>query len=398
MIGVDRFVRAVTFAFALAACGGGGGGQEKNPPVIPAPLITLPQTHAILGDPSGRGRDDGGQRIGVAWPTPRFETSTDGTVTDHLTGLMWLADANCMRTQLPAFDTDDTAADGAVTWVHALMFMSSIPGTACAASYGDWRLPNILELETLLDWGRSFEQIVGPGIFANVQLGYPGYWVSTSESALGSELYLDVENGILESATAGTAYVLPVRGGSASAPAAVPKTGQRAIRYPGDDGDYSRGIGMPWPEPRFTTMADGSVRDGLTGLYWAPDANLMLSHDAGWDLDGATDDGMVTWVHALDYVELLGSTAYLGHADWRLPNVVELGSLYHYGYAEETCGGSPCASPSDWLDTQGFSNVQGLSSYWSSTAWARDPYNLARVLHSYAYQTQPNHVWPVRGP
>ena len=39
--------------------------------------------------------DDGDLQQGVTWPDPRFRDNSDGTITDYLTGLMWLKDANC---------------------------------------------------------------------------------------------------------------------------------------------------------------------------------------------------------------------------------------------------------------------------------------------------------------
>jgi len=37
---------------------------------------------------------DGEYRAGTAWPTPRFNDNYDGTVTDRLTGLVWVKDAD----------------------------------------------------------------------------------------------------------------------------------------------------------------------------------------------------------------------------------------------------------------------------------------------------------------
>ena len=50
--------------------------------------------------------DDGDVQAGVAWPDPRFTDNGDGTITDNLTGLMWLKDANCFGSQ---------------TWTNALV-------------------------------------------------------------------------------------------------------------------------------------------------------------------------------------------------------------------------------------------------------------------------------------
>ena len=37
--------------------------------------------------------DDGDLQTGVAWPNPRFKDNLNGTITDNLTGLIWLKDA-----------------------------------------------------------------------------------------------------------------------------------------------------------------------------------------------------------------------------------------------------------------------------------------------------------------
>jgi hypothetical protein len=38
--------------------------------------------------------DEGGLQKGVSWPSPRFTDNGDGTVTDNLTELIWLQNAN----------------------------------------------------------------------------------------------------------------------------------------------------------------------------------------------------------------------------------------------------------------------------------------------------------------
>ncbi|MBI5194448.1 MAG: DUF1566 domain-containing protein [Nitrospirae bacterium] len=117
---------------------------------------------------------------------------------------------------------------------------------------------------------------------------------------------------------------------------------------------------MAWPSPRFTNNGDGTVTDNLTGLMWTQDANLIASRDPFFDLDGTLGDGQVTWQHALDYVAKLNAEAYLGYTDWRLPNVIEDGSLFN---AEQS-------NMPAWLNTQGFSNVQKFAYHVSSTSYS----------------------------
>jgi len=103
--------------------------------------------------------DDGDLARGVALSIPRYTDNGDGTVTDNLTGLMWLKDANCLGTYYPEFDNDGESGDGEVSWHHALDFVAGInDGTHqdCGAGYADWRLANLFELESLRDVSYSF--------------------------------------------------------------------------------------------------------------------------------------------------------------------------------------------------------------------------------------------------
>jgi hypothetical protein len=49
----------------------------------------VPKTGQTTSYASG---DDGALQKGVAWPTPRFTDNSNGTVTDKLTGLIWMKD------------------------------------------------------------------------------------------------------------------------------------------------------------------------------------------------------------------------------------------------------------------------------------------------------------------
>lgn len=157
----------------------------------------------------------------------------------------------------------------------------------------------------------------------------------------------------------------------------------------GQDGEYQ--YGTPFPEPRFTDNKDDTVTDNMTGLMWTIDANLMASRDPGFDADGVSGDGAVTWQHALDYVAKLNQEAYLGFTDWRMPNVREMLSLIDYGYRR------PTLTPD-----HPFINVESYPAvYWSSTSYVGSD----DVFHVVIGNGTVNHVgrdgskyvWPVRG-
>ncbi|MCX5887261.1 MAG: DUF1566 domain-containing protein, partial [Proteobacteria bacterium] len=161
----------------------------------------------------------------------------------------------------------------------------------------------------------------------------------------------------------------------------LPQTGQTncydesgteiACTGTGQDGEIQAGVA--WPSPRFTVSGD-CVTDNLTGLMWAKNGNLP-------DSGGA-------WDQAVDYCSNL---TLGGYTDWRLPNVNELESLVN-GAESNTA---------TWLNTQGFTNVQALSWYWSSTTYAGSP-GYAWVVSmddgdvTGFYKSYNVYVWPVR--
>jgi hypothetical protein len=119
---------------------------------------------------AGTGQD-GDFQAGVPFPTPRFADNHDGTVTDNLTGLIWLQDANRF---------------GEVPWEEALASARNLAGGSHgledASKAGAWRLPNVNELQSLLDLSNSS----GPALSGGhpfTKLEAANYWSSTSVAA-----------------------------------------------------------------------------------------------------------------------------------------------------------------------------------------------------------------------
>ena len=189
-------------------------GVEITGNVAPSPVGETGQT--TCWDASGSGIDcagtgqDGDLRPGVVWPNPRF-TAHDGTVTDHLTGLIWLQDANCFGSQ---------------TWATALNDANTLANGTCGLNdsslAGDWRLPSLFELFSLIDLKFSdpaLSDAAGTGKwpmnnpFANVQASE--YW-SSSNSAGGLSLAWVVAFStgyVYFVSKSNTPFVWPVRGG-----------------------------------------------------------------------------------------------------------------------------------------------------------------------------------------
>ncbi len=170
---------------------------------------------------------DGDLQKGVDWVTStRFITGTTGTmgvtvvVTDTLTGLIWLQDANCISTTHATynFDNDDPAGDGRVTWEHALEFVAGITVTGsysdCAAGFSDWRLPNVREQESLIDYGEYTPALPDGHPFTGVQ-SY-NYWSSSTHAGdTRYARYVGLNDGVVAATDKKTHffYVWPVRGG-----------------------------------------------------------------------------------------------------------------------------------------------------------------------------------------
>lgn len=119
---------------------------------------------------------DGKLQKGIAWPNPRFTKNGNGTVRDNLTGLIWLENAGCFPSQHwgTAMNTANTLAAGYC-------------GLTDGSTAGQWRLPNVKELQSLIDFGHENPAIPNtagtgqwaPGDpFTNVMNNY--YWSSSS--------------------------------------------------------------------------------------------------------------------------------------------------------------------------------------------------------------------------
>jgi hypothetical protein len=147
--------------------------------------------------------DDGDLEKGVAWPNPRFTDNGDGTVTDNLTGLFWLKNANCFGTR---------------TWNNALSDCNGLSaagycGLTDGSGAGDWRLPNHKELFSLID-AENFGPALPVGHpFTNVQSYY--YWSSTTLAySINGAWGVNMSDGYVYNAyKTNIYYVWPVRGG-----------------------------------------------------------------------------------------------------------------------------------------------------------------------------------------
>jgi len=154
--------------------------------------------------------DDGDLEKGVAWPNPRFTDNGNGTVTDNLTGLIWLKNANCF---------------GNINWIPALSNANNLANGACdltdGSTAGDWHLPSAKELRSLIDYQYAQPTLSNAAgtakwtegdAFSGVQSHF--YWSSTTyagDTSLVWRVSFYTGHMFMEGKTNATA-IWPVRG------------------------------------------------------------------------------------------------------------------------------------------------------------------------------------------
>ena len=139
-----------------------------------------------------------------------FTDNGDGTVTDNLTGLIWLKDASCA-------ELAGTDANGGANWSTALGAANSLADGTCGlsdgSSAGEWRLANTNELRSLFDPALGAPYLPTGHPFTGVQSNF--YWSSTSVANNTDNAWeVSLRDGkVISSNKRNTNYVWPVRGG-----------------------------------------------------------------------------------------------------------------------------------------------------------------------------------------
>jgi hypothetical protein len=294
---------------------------------------------------AGTGQD-GQTQIGLPFPTPRFTDNLNGTITDNLTGLTWLKDSACSDIQ-PSGGSNWTTAIGAAGQLHSGQCQLSDGSLS-----GDWRLPNVNELESLIDLSQAYPSLPTGHPFIN---GGQIFWTTTTIALYPTNAEnISTGNGCVRGDVKTVAHsVWPVKGISTK----LAKTGQNtcwdingnalACANTGQDGDKQ--AGASWPSPRFVDNGNGTIVDLLTHLVWLKNADCFGSQD--------TQDQALSAANTLAN-GACGLADGSAAGDWRLPNRKEMRGLANY---QQTNGGT-------WLDSQGFSNGQN-GYYWTSDSY-----------------------------
>ena len=303
--------------------------------------------------------DDGAKRKGVMWTGARFTDNKDGTVTDTLTKLVWLKNAGCIA---------------ASTWAPAILAVNQLANGSCGlsdgSSAGQWRMPNLVELESLIDASASSPALTAGHPFNNVSNNI--YWTSTvyyggqagTSNAWAIRLsdgrYMNDSNVNLINSSLNNVWAVK---GSSSGAVKLQASGAYVPFAKGDDGSLQNGA--PLPFPRMRDNNDGTITDLVTGLVWLKQANCINQN----------------WAGAMAAINSLAS-GQCGLSDgssagsWRMPNRKEMQSL-----ADRAQNNLASYFNTSWTSNTPsinsmpriFNNMAEFQYYWTSTTNAANP-------------------------
>ena len=221
---------------------------------------------------------------------PSYRENGDGTVTDLITGLMWVQGRG-----------------------EKVSYEDAMAGAkACrVGGHDDWRVPTIKELYSLINFTGECRGPTAAKPFLNTDY----FRFAFGDPARGERM-IDCQDW------SATKYISTTMGGNATV-FGVNFADGRIKGYPKFDPRrrganklfvrYVRG-NPAYGKNALRDNADGTITDHATGLMWSK-----------------TDSGTgMNWQQALAGVQQLNATNYLGHNDWRLPNAKELQSLVDY--------------------------------------------------------------------
>jgi len=292
-----------------------------------------------------------GQDAQFTGNAPSFIDNGDGTVTDNITGLMWK--------RSPDINGDgDIDAKDKLAYAHAQTCCNDLN----LAGYADWRLPDIKQLYSLIDFRGT-----DPSGYSGADTSGLIPFIDTTcfDFAYGDT---SVGERIIDAQYASsTLYVSNTANDGGSTLFGVNFADGRIKGYGltlfGQDKRFfvictreNTGYG----QTDFIDNGDATITDNATGLMWAQD-------------DSATS---LNWEEALARVVQQNTASYLGYNDWRLPNAKELQGLVDYTRSPDT---TISAAINPLFNVTGITNEAGqpdYPAYWSTTThvnWTTTP-------------------------
>lgn len=228
---------------------------------------------------------------GPAFAAP-LQASADGTVSDAATGLVW------MRCSVGQTWTGTTCSGDPAR--HTFDQAIALTGTITFAGKSDWRLPNVRELFSLVNYSLAESRI---DVLAFPNTPYQTeYWSSTPT---------DGDRG------SGFAWLANTKGGNNTFAQTVDAVPVRLVR----GGVGSNLLNVERPSSDYVDNGNGTVLHVPSNLTWQ---RCMVGQT--WSGNGCSGNySTMNWNQA----KALTSN-FAGQSDWRLPTAIELESLVDY--------------------------------------------------------------------
>ena len=295
----------------------------------------------------------------------------NGTVSDQVTGLMWMA-------------SPDTNNDGQLTKADKLTSQQAADYCESSnfAGYADWQLPTIKQAYSLINFQGTDTSPEARNTSKLTPFIDTDYFDFAYGNPAEGERIIDVQYATSTHYRndEGTAMLFGVN----LADGRIKAYGEKMR---GVNKTYSvqcvRG-NTNYGSSELVDNQNGTITDIQSGLMWAQndsgadyDSGINYQRDINWQQSqgnsnaplaaNANSKGAMNWVEALAYVQQMNDQAYLGYSDWRLPNVKELVSLVDYNYSPAKTQ-SPAIDP--LFNSTPITNENGEADwafYWSST-------------------------------
>lgn len=127
---------------------------------------------------------------GVTGPVLSYTDNGDGTFTDDNTGLVWEKKDTVVGSihnvgNMYQWSSTGTAADGDLFTT----FLATLNTVPCFTGHCDWRIPNVKELQSLVDYSKPFPgPVVDPTLPGDTAASL--YWSSTSNAAFPNNAWV----------------------------------------------------------------------------------------------------------------------------------------------------------------------------------------------------------------
>ncbi len=304
---------ASSYAWTGGTCAGTTGATCTVTP-------TATTTYTVTGTNAGGTGAAASATVTVSATTSTLQPNADGTVTDSKTGLTWM---RCAMGQT----WDGTTCSGTVS-TYTFDQASALIGTVTFAGQNDWRLPNIRELQTIVD--RSvYYPAIDSAAFPNTPSLY--FWSNTPTAYYSSYAWTVIFN----------------YGGTYDYDRSH---GDGAVRLVRSGQPFGSLMSITRPAIDYVDNGNGTVTHMPTNLTWK-----RCTEGQTWN--GSTCSG-TTKTYTYDQANALtGTVPFAGQSDWRLPTEDELLSLEDYSTF------NPAINPSIFPATPGLS-------FWSSSLLA----------------------------